>query len=188
MTKKRLTATEAEAIRLAKVENLLNVNVNVKPTKGINSGAHGCAAELLTAEYGSLKTCVSKTWQVDNFVHLVDENGKRYAQPIERKTNGGEITQIINRLENGKNGIVIYSLDVCNSNTRNIRRYVSPRIMWYSSFVELLENAGAIRYGKIATNGQQVIAIEPTKKHLPALLESMTEYDDSREMSILEIR
>ena len=188
MARTRYNAKQAEETRLAKVENLLNVNVNVKPTKGINSGAHGCAAELLTAEYGSTKTCVSKTWQVDNFIHLLDENGKRYSQPIERKTNGGEITQVINRLKNGKNGIVIYSLDVCNSNTRNIRRYVSPRIMWYSSFVELLESAGAIRYGKIATNGQQVIAIEPTKKHLPALLESMTEYDDSREMSILEIR
>lgn len=188
MSKKRLTPAEAEAIRLAKVENLLNVNVNVKPTKGISSGAHGCAAELLTAEYGSLKTCVSKTWQVDNFIHMYDEKDERYNQPIERKTNGGEITQIIHRLEKGKNGIVIYSLDVCNSNTRYIRRYVSPRIMFYSTFIDLLEKAGAIRWGKVATSGQQVIAIEPTKKMLPALLESMTEYDDSRMMSYSEIR
>lgn len=187
MSKKRLTPAQAEEIRLAKVENLLNVNVNVKPTKGVNSGAHGCAAELLMAEYGSLKTCVSKTWQVDNWLHFeLDMKTKGF--PVERKTNGGEITGIIRALENGKDGVVVYSLDVCNSNTNYIRRYVSPRVMKYSTFISVLESAGAVRYGKTATNGQHVIAIEPTKKHLPALLESMVEYDDSRIMSYSEIR
>ena len=179
-------AIRAEQIRIEKAEKFLDVNVNVSPTKGVNSGAHGSAAELLTARFGSLKTNVAKTWQVDLFIRFLF-NGKVVSKAVERKTNGGEITQVINKLAKGQNGVIIYSLDICNSNTCGKRRTVSPRIMYYSTFISLLESINAIEYNKPATNGQFVHAIRPTRKGLVELLEQQTEYDDSRIMDINEI-
>lgn len=183
---KRLSVKEAEKIRTIREVELMGIDCFVSPTPKVDSGANGKVDELMHTASTSRKYRVSSVGQVDLYIRFT-KDGKRVTLPVENKTNGGEITAIYKALNRGKDGLILYSLNVCNSNTNNKRRDVSTRIMRYSTFWSMLEACGAIRYNKKTTAGGTCMAIEPTKKGLVALLERMTEYDDSRVMDISEI-
>lgn len=153
--------TKFEAIRNEKIAALEAVNIHVKPTKGVNSGAHGCAFELANAPKSSRKTEVSRGGRVDNVksLYIRDENGNISKENFESKTTGGRVTSIIAALENGNDGYVVYELNICNKNT-DYKPYNPPAIVCkYSVFMAALEECKAIkgatdRHGNF--NGYQI--------------------------------
>ena len=136
----------------------------VTPTKGINSGANGNFVELVLTN----NINVHKVGSADSFL-IVD--GKKCGCEI--KTNGGHVSALYNNSKNAENKYVVYMLDVCNSNTKNVRRLVEPVVFRQDDFMNLLAMF-ALRIGKhtkTAALGTEkdyaldmsVLAIEPTK-------------------------
>ena len=102
-----------------------------------DDGRIGRIKELLNAYDGSKKIGVSKQGKADNFIRLFDGT-KTVNKAVESKSNGGRIGNILNALNKGKNGIVIYDIDICNSSTGNIRRHTDKKIMSYSTLSRVL--------------------------------------------------
>ena len=78
--------------------------------------------------------------------------------------------------ERGDN-LIIYELDINNKNTGYIRRHVSDRIMTINTFLQGLEESGAIRRNKKTTQGGFCDAIESSASDWARWLEEQLEYD-----------
>lgn len=132
-------------------------------------GAFGRIAELLSHSHGSGITRVRKQGQADTYIKI---NGKNYT--AERKTNGGRIES----LYNSSVRFVVYSLDLCNSTTKNKPRHLDPVILRTETFLEILETCGAIK----STNGTNPErAVQPSSlKMFNALLEYGTPYEPNK--------
>ena len=186
MTKK-ITPKQAEEIRNAKIDAWTGIDCNVRPTKGVNSGLNGLVNEFNNCQPNSTKTTIGKPNKGDNFIAFMDD-GKTIFHWVESKMNDSEMDRVLTSLDRGKDGIIIYTLNVCNSNTSYKTRAVTPRIMRYSTFVNLLTACGALRFGKADGKGGVKTGIQCTKAKLPALLEQMPEYNPQVVMDINAIR
>lgn len=131
---------EAILARQAKIEYYNSINPFQSPTEGVDSGAFGKMRELENARELSLKKRVSGIGIADLYFH-VDGKPTR----VEYKTNGGRIGSILKSLANGHDGFVAYEMHIQNSNTGNELREVLPVVMKASTFIAMLEKAGAIR-------------------------------------------
>lgn len=128
-----------------------------------SDGRFGCIDELLSTTDKSSKVRVSKQGKADTAIKWRNEQGKVTNRPAERKTNGGRIGEMIDRLAKGKDTLVIYSLDICNSNTKGKRRIVEPVIIPFSVFYNCLIECNALKQ----TNGEHnEFAIQVTSKKL----------------------
>lgn len=136
-------------------------------------GAFGRIDELLSRTHGSRKVTVAKQGQADISVWV---DGKRYN--AERKTNGGRISGI-------KSRYVVYSLDICNSTTKNKRRVLEPMVFSLEGFLEILETAGAIK----CTNGKNPEqAVQPSSLKMFRLMEQYgVPFDINRKYTADEI-
>lgn len=133
-----------------------------------DDGRYGRAFEILCSRALSKKNEVARQNEADCRVKC-EVNGKIVYRSAECKTNGGRIEKLINALENGKDTLFIYRLDVCNSSTQNMRRYIPARIGYFSDFLEMLEECGALKN----TNGKNPeVAIQCSSKKLFIALES----------------
>ena len=180
---KRITPKEAEAIRNSKIDTWSGIDCNVRPTKGVNSGINGLINEMNNCQNSNTKTKIGKRGKGDNFLEFTD-NGKVVHKWVESKLNDSEMDRVLTSLSKGKDGIIIYTLNVCNSNTSYKTRAVTPRIMRYSTFVSLLNACGALRTNKPNGKGGTKAGIQHTKAKLPALLEKMTEYNPLEIMDV----
>lgn len=115
-----------------------------------DDGRFGRVFELFNATPNSRKTRVSTAKETDNFIRWAGKN-KTVNRPAESKTNGGRIGEMIARLESGKDTILIYSMDVCNSSTSGVRREILPIVCMFSVFYKCLLDCNAIK----RTNGKQ---------------------------------
>ena len=183
---KKITPKQAEAIRNSKIDTWSGIDCNVKPTKGVNSGINGLINEFNNCQEGNTKTAIGKQGKGDNFLEFADGE-KIVHRWVESKMNDSEMDRVLASLNKGKDGIIIYTLNVCNSNTSYKTRAVTPRIMRYSTFVSLLNACGALRLNKPDGKGGTKAGIQHTKAKLPALLEQMTEYNPLETMDISAI-
>lgn len=117
-----------------------NINCFVSPTVGIDSGAYGKKRELQHTRENSVKHKVSRVGLADNYFKY---EGK--ATRYECKTNAGRVGSVLKSLENGYDGFIVYELNICNANTSHKRRIVTPVIMRYSLFIQLLQECNALR-------------------------------------------
>lgn len=150
-----------EAARIAREEAMAHynaINPFVTPTKGVDSGAFGKAREIAHTRDNSLKKGVSKQGRADNYFNY-NGNGRT---PYEYKTNGGRVGGILRSLENGHDGFVVYELHICNANTSKKPRDVAPVIMHYSTFINFLEEVGALHEN--SRDGE--MCIQSSKKDL----------------------
>ena len=134
-------------------------------------GAYGKVAEILSKSEKSTATNYAKQGKADCYV-WVEVDGKRVRYVAECKTNGGRIGAL-----RGKNApkFVVYSMDLCNSTTKGVRRVVEPVVMSTAYFLDLLDSLGATK----RTNGKNdEEAIQPSNKGLYlALLDYPVPYD-----------
>lgn len=107
---------------------------------GHDSGSNGKKLELAFVGKGSRKTRVAWINERDSYIKV---DGKAYAMEV--KTNAGRIDTIMSKLENGRDELLCYSMDVCNSTTSNVRVTCVPRLMKSSTFIAVLEQTGAIK-------------------------------------------
>lgn len=160
----RITKSEAKAIRNEKIEKFGARNAFQAPRKGIDNGAAGRVFELMNARDGSLKHGVSKGKQADNYVSIIQSDGTKKRYELESKTNGGRVDEVMEKLNNGRDFFVAYSLSICNKNTCNKVRETAAIICPASVFIAALEECGALK----AVNGRDGtpngIAIQVSKK------------------------
>lgn len=157
MTKKRVTVKQAAIQRDELITHYDGIAYNQAPTKGIDSGAGGKLEELKASLPTSRKTRVSKQGKADNYTRWRNANGVLTIRPIEVKTNGGRIGALYNA--NPEN-LIVYKLNICNSNTSGIRRETPQKLFTIRQFLELADNCGAI---KMATRDVEP-QIQPTIK------------------------
>lgn len=135
-----------------------------------DSGAYGRIREILSKSPHSEQVNFAKQGKADCFVWV---DGKRYT--AECKTNGGRIGSLY-----GKKApkFVVYSMDICNAGTSNIRREIKQVVMKTEVFLAILEECGAVKN----TNGKQPEpAIQVTSKKLFIALEGYTlRYDPNK--------
>lgn len=125
-----------------------------------DSGRYGRVEELLAATTYSQKNRVSLQGKADSFLRWKNDNGTIVNRPFERKTNGGRIGELVRRLEKGKDTLLVYSMDICNSTTKGKRRLVEPVLVWFSNFYNMLEEINGLKN----TNGKNPeIAIQVSK-------------------------
>ncbi len=153
--------TKADEERLAKAWEMYIANYR-------GDGCMGCCAEMLTATSHSKKTTVSNTGRTDCYVKYRSASGAVIPVAVERKTNGGRIKSIESEYSDAEvmsGRYVVYSLDVCNSGTGNLRRYVPAVVVPRKLFVEKLKEFNAI---KTVSHGGVVdgYAIQCTSKKL----------------------
>ena len=120
-----------------------------------DDGAIGRIKDILSKSENSTILNFSKQNQADCFIWV---DGSRYK--AERKTNGGRIGELY-----GKKApkFVVYSMDICNSGTANLRRVVEPIVLTTVDFIALLEKCKATK----STNGKNPeVAIQVTSKAL----------------------
>lgn len=157
------TKTAPQKIRQA---NALRHFANIEN----DDGAAGRIRDILAKSNGSRMYNFSKQGQADCFVWV---DGRRYK--AERKTNGGRIGELY-----GKNApkFVVYSMDVCNSGTGQMRRVVKAVVMPTAQFLTILEDCHAVKN----TNGKHPeVAIQVTSKALfLALSDYPVSYDPAR--------
>ena len=136
-----------------------------------DSGAYGKMIEKLTRREKSHKLTVARQGKTDATAKI---DGKLTG--IEVKVNGGRIDGI-------KEKFVVYSVNVHNS-TAN--KKITARIIRRDTFLTMLELLGATK--EVRHNGVvDGIAIQVSNRKLWAWLETMTEYDRTREYSSNEI-
>jgi hypothetical protein len=130
-------------------------------------GALGRVEEILSQSKGSRAVNFAKQGKADCFVWV---DGKRYN--AERKTNGGRVESLYSKKAPK---FVVYSMDICNKGTSNLRRVIQPVVMKTALFLEILESCGALK----STNGNNPeIAIQVTsKKFFLAMSEYTLTYD-----------
>lgn len=148
----------AKEIRDARIAQLSTVEFRVKPTKGIDSGAGGKLFELEQTRETSTKSRVSSPAQVDNYLNM---DGR--PQAVEMKTNSGEISAIVQAVAEGKDGYIVYALEMNNANTNRQWRVIPPMILKWSTFVSMATDAGCIREKK-TSRGTMTIALEGSSK------------------------
>lgn len=160
----RITKNQAKAMREEKIAKFAARNAFQAPRKGVDNGAAGRVFELMNARDGSTKCGVSKGKQADNYVSIIQPDGTKKRYELESKTNGGRVDEVMEKLENGRDFFVAYSLSICNKNTCNKVREAEPIICPASVFIAALEECGALK----AVNGkdgvQNGIAIQVSKK------------------------
>lgn len=159
----------AKEVRNARIAQLSTVEFRVKPTKGIDSGAGGKLFELEQTRETSTKERVSSPAQVDNYLNM---DGR--PQAVEMKTNSGEISAIVQAVAEGKDGYIVYALEMNNANTGRQWRVIPPVILKWSTFVSMATDAGCIREKK-TTRGTQTIALEGSSKKWYIALERYIE-------------
>lgn len=131
--------------------------------ENINDSTFGRLEELFSCTTHSRKNAVALQNAPDTFIKWKNENGKTVNRPAEVKTNGGRIGKMIERLQNGKDTLFIYSLDICNSGTGQQVRKIEPILCYFSQFYEMLLETNAIK----ETNGKNnELAIQPTSKKM----------------------
>lgn len=129
-------------------------------------GCMGCVAEILTATTNSKKETVSNTGRVDCFIKYRTESGRVIPVSVERKTNGGRVKTLeteFSKAEEMGGKFVVYSMDVCNAATSNLRRRVEPVVIPRKLFMEKLVEFKAIK--AVNRNGElEGFAIQVSKK------------------------
>jgi DNA-binding HxlR family transcriptional regulator len=178
------TTTAAQRERQKNIDYYDGIDFRVKPTKGIDSGAGGKKHELVLTPNDSRKTKVAKQGRADVFIRF---DGVTRKIPVEIKTNGGQITSLLNSIRERGDNLIIYELDIKNKNTGYIRRHVSDRIMTINTFLQGLEESGAIRRNKKTTQGGTCAAIESSASDWARWLEEQLEYDRERIYELDEI-
>lgn len=146
-------------------------NLYVKGFENGDSGAYGKAVEILSRRPNSHKTTVAKQGKKDATARI---DGKLIA--VEVKTNGGRVDGI-------KAKYVVYSLDVHNSTAD---KTITARIIPTDVFIKALYDFNAIkevRHNSIVDG----LAIQPSKRKLWAWLETMPEYDRTKDYTSDEI-
>ena len=176
MASKKITLKQAQEMRAEKVKYYSSINPFQAPTKGVDSGAFGKMREIESCKMTSYKRGVAKEWVNDGFFTL---DGVRTG--FEYKTNGGRVGKIVNSLENGKDGYIVYEMNVCNSTTQGKQRVVFPVIMTYSMFMDLLETSGALRTN--SRDGEPCIQVS-NKKFYERLLDYPLEFDNDQKYTI----
>ena len=160
----RITKNQAKAMLQEKIEKFAARNAFQTPCKGVDNGAAGRVFELMNARDGSLKRGISKGKQPDNYVSVIQPDGTKKRYELESKTNGGRVDEVMEKLNNGRDFFVAYSLSICNKNTNGKVREAEPIICPASVFIAALEECGAFK----AVNGkdgvQNGIAIQVSKK------------------------
>lgn len=131
-------------------------------------GCMGCIAEMLSATSGSKKATVSNSGRVDCFIKYRSASGAVVPVSCERKTNGGRIETFeteFSKAERMEGKFVIYSMDICNSTTSNLRRYVPAVVIPRKLFIEKLKEFKAIK--AMSHNGEvDGYGIQVSKKAL----------------------
>ena len=131
----RITKSEAKAMRQEKIEKFSSRNAFQAPRKGVDNGAAGRVFELMNARDGSTKCGVSKGKQADNYVSIIQPDGSKKRYELESKTNGGRVDEVMEKLDNGRDFFVAYSLSICNKNTCNKVRETSAIIFPVGGFM-----------------------------------------------------
>lgn len=152
-------------------------NHYVLQVKAGNSGALGTLAESMKRRVNSSKWHGSKATQEGtpqaDFTAKID--GKLTA--CESKINGG-------RLDDIKDKYIVYTLNIHNSIAD---KSITPRIMKTETFMNALYRFNAVK--QVRHNGVvDGIAIQPSNRKLWAFLETMPEYDRTKEYSSDEIK
>ena len=160
----RITKSEALKRRKGKINRFSAVNAFQAPRKGVDNGAAGRVFELENARDGSTKCGVSKGKQADNYVSIIQPDGTKKRYELESKTNGGRVDEVMEKLENGRDFFVAYSLSICNKNTSNKVRETAPIICPASEFIAALEECGALRVLKGKDKQPNGIGIQASKK------------------------
>jgi hypothetical protein len=143
-------ATERDEARLEKAWAMYTADYR-------GDGCMGCVAELLTATKNSGKKAVSTANAVDCYVRFRAKSGKVIPVAAERKTNGGRVSYDM------KGKYVVYSMDICNATTSNLRRRVPAVVIPKALFMAKLEEFGAIK--AVNKHGElDGYAIQPSKK------------------------
>lgn len=135
-----------------------------------DDGRFGKIFEIENARKGSRKTTVASVNEKDGTAKF-KINGKIHYISVEFKTNGGRVEDI------EKSPYVVYRLDICNSSTSGIRRYISPVIIPSTVFMDFLRENKLIKAvnkgGKLDGYGIQA----SSKKLYLALLDWCIPYD-----------
>ena len=124
MTKEQKIEIWAEIVAMpekTKAEKLRKANaIRHFENADNDSGAYGRIREILSKSLHSEQVNFAKQGKADCFVWV---DGKRYT--AECKTNGGRIGSLY-----GKKApkFVVYSMDICNAGTSNIRREIKQMI------------------------------------------------------------
>lgn len=113
------------------LEQVRQENINKILARPNDDGKKGKAFELENARRGSKKIYVAKAGEADGCAKF-RINGKIKYVKVEFKTNGGRVEDI------AKSEFCVYRLDICNSSTSNIRRYVDPVIIPSKVFLDYL--------------------------------------------------
>ena len=111
-------------------------------------GFMGAIAELLTATPNSAKAHVSNSGKHDNYIRFKNADGVIYPVPVERKTNGGRIETVeseYSKAEKMTGKYIVYSMDICNSTTNNIRRKAPAIIVPKKVFLDTLYRLNAVK-------------------------------------------
>jgi hypothetical protein len=131
-------------------------------------GCMGCIAEMLSATSGSKKATVSNSGRADCHIKYRTASGAVVPVQCERKTNGGRIETFeteFSKAEHIEGKFVIYSMDICNSTTSNLRRYVPAVVIPRKLFIEKLKEFKAIK--AMSHNGEvDGYGIQVSKKAL----------------------
>lgn len=143
MTKLNKQQRKANEARKAYVSKQANIDWRQAPGPGVNNSAFGRLVEVALTPTTSSKTTLAKAGKPDNFVRWISANGRKTTRPVEIKTNGGRInTELLN---GSRDKLIVYTMDVCNSTTKGVRRIVPPVLMTVGYFMDLLESFGAIK-------------------------------------------
>ena len=133
-----------------------------------HDGTFGRISEIIAKNARSKHAEVAKQNEDDCFVRFL-EDGKITYKSAEVKTNGGRIQRCLEHLANGTDDIFIYRMRVCNSGTSYLTRTVDFRIGFFSDFLEMLKECGALKQ----TNGKNnEVAIQCSNKKLFIALDS----------------
>lgn len=148
-----------------------------------DSGRFGRIEELLSTTSKSGKQRVGGQGRLDTAIRWRNEDNKVTFRMVEVKTNGGRIEELIKRLEDGKDTLFIYDLNICNSTTKFKERRVEPVIMYFSLFYKMLMSINGIKStnGKNPERAIQVSKIDLYNRLLeyPIPYENDTTYEES---------
>lgn len=173
---KTLSSKEFQAMKTKEYKDKLDaMNTSTKAAKArqrlgykyLNNlndeGRFGRVEELLSTTKYSNKIRVGLQGKPDTYIKWKNSDNVVTSRPIEVKTNGGRISDLIRRLENGKDTLIVYSLNICNSTTKGKPRVIEPVLMYFSEFYKMLKETNAIKN----TNGRNPeIAIQPSSKKM----------------------
>lgn len=136
-----------------------------------HDGTAGVLAEMFAVKASSTKKRLAIAGKND-FTFRYNNGARVVNRPAERKTNGGRVDGLLKALKEGRDGFIVYSLDLQNAGTNGARREVAPVIMKYSKFIQILQECNAMK--TINRNGQpDGVGIQASSKKL---YEALTDY------------